>query len=255
MRNYRHLILALFIVLIQSGCTSVDVLNVGGSLTTGEANAGTITYMLGETPVRIVVSGRGQYTFVALHENESTSVAAARAVRAGRLVEIKHGGGREVRFVIGNKRYSIDPNRMFTDAGIRRHLKGGHDAQAISAVKGLAAEVVKRLDRRVVISLHNNTNGGYSIKSYQPGQQYARDAQGVHVSADADPDDFFFATSAKFFRAAQAANFNVALQSSAVTDDGSLSVFCSRQGIPYVNVEAQHGHASVQKSMIEALLR
>lgn len=40
-----------------------------------------------------------------------------------------------------------------------------------------------------------------------------------------------------------------------VTDDGSLSVRAARNGLPYVNVEAQHGHREQQVRMLEALHR
>jgi hypothetical protein len=35
-----------------------------------------------------------------------------------------------------------------------------------------------------------------------------------------------------------------------MTDDGSLSVYCAQLGIPYVNVEAQHGHIWRQLYML-----
>jgi hypothetical protein len=35
-----------------------------------------------------------------------------------------------------------------------------------------------------------------------------------------------------------------------MTDDGSLSVYCGKLGIPYVNVEAQHGHLVRQLKML-----
>ena len=38
------------------------------------------------------------------------------------------------------------------------------------------------------------------------------------------------------------------------TDDGSLSVYAGQRGRPYVNVEAQHGHAREQRRMFEALM-
>jgi hypothetical protein len=45
--------------------------------------------------------------------------------------------------------------------------------------------------------------------------------------------------------------YHIVLQDNTnVTDDGSLSVFCARGGIDYVNVEAEHGHLVRQLKMM-----
>lgn len=236
-------------------CTSTDYLSVASIAT--EAVAADI-YMVGETPVKIVTTrfGGGGHTFVALHENESTSVSAAKKVlrtKGGVLVELKHGGGRNLRFRHKGKTYTVDPNRIFSDAGIRKALGGSYSTEAHEVVNGLANAILSRLSRSAIVSLHNNTNGSYSIKSYSPGGQYARDASAIHVVPDRDADNFFFVTTSRIFGVLKSKGFSVALQSSAGTDDGSLSVFCIRRGIPYMNVEAQNGHLSQQIEMIEAL--
>lgn len=255
---YKRILRAAFFVTffcLLAACTSTDYLNIASVVT--EAVAAD-TYMVGETSVQIVTTRfeGGTHTFVALHENESTSVSAAKEVlrtKGGVLVELKHGGGRNLRFRHKGKTYTVDPNRIFTDAGIRKTLAGGYSTEVHQIVTGLANTILTRLSRSVIVSLHNNTNGSYSIKSYSPGGQYARDASALHVVPGRDADDFFFVTSSRIFAALKSRDFNVALQSSSGTDDGSLSVYCIRNGIPYVNVEAQGGHLSEQKSMIMAL--
>ena len=249
-----------FVGLVLTGyllvaCTVTDSLNIA-SVTT-EAVAADI-YMVGETPVQIATTrfAGGGHTFVALHENESTSVSAAKTAlrdKGGVLVELKHGGGRDLLFRYKGKAYTVDPNRIFTDAGIRKTLADGYSTEVHEIVKGLANAILTRLSRSVIVSLHNNTNGAYSIKSYSPGGQNARDASALHVVPDRDTDDFFFVTSSRIFAVLKSRGFNVALQSSSGTDDGSLSVYCIRRGIQYVNVEAQSGHQSEQKEMITAL--
>lgn len=233
-------------------CTTADYLDIGAAEAANEA------YMLGETPIRIVSTTKGGgYTFVALHRNESTSVAAARSVigrSGGTLVELVHSGGRNITFAYRGTEYSFDPNRIFTNAGIRKSLQGGNTDEAKEIVRRFAHEIIKRLDRRVVISLHNNSDGAYSVTSYQSGGRYARDAKNVYVNPNEDPDDFYFVTDSRLFHLMQTAGFNVALQSGSVTDDGSLSVYCARNGMPYVNVEAQHGHQGKQIKMLQALL-
>lgn len=215
------------------------------------ALAATTKYKIGDTTVSIVVSGSGGWTMVALHENESTSVRAAKATN-GRLVELKHTGGRNVSFTLNRKKYSVDPNRIFTDTGIRKSLKP-YSPEGHKAVQGLAVELLKHIRGRAIVALHNNTNGSYSIKSYQAGGQYARDASQVHINPAHDADDFFFVTRQWVFDLLKSGDYNVALQSGHVTDDGSLSVYCARYGIIYVNVEAESGHSSQQAQMLKAI--
>lgn len=220
--------------------------------------AGT-SIMLGETPIRIGVTRKGRgFTVIALHQNEQTGVKAARAVVAqngGKLIELVHSGGRNVSFSHQDKQYSIDPNRIFTPAGIRDNLRGAaFSDEAAAAVERFARSIVAMLDRRVVVSVHNNTDGAYSIRSYGRGGEKQGDAGAVFISPDHDPDDFFFVTTHSLFTLIRSAGYNVALQSRTAADDGSLSVYCARRGIPYVNVEAQHGHLETQTQMLETLL-
>lgn len=249
----KSLFLVVFVGL--AACTTEDIM----PMVNMEAAAATDTYTLGDRQIRIVTTryGTGRYTLVALHENESTSVAAAKEVLrryGGTLVELRHGGTRNVSFTLEGKRYSFDPNRIFTEAGIRKSLQGGNDPIAADMVKGLANAIVRKLSGQAIIALHNNTNGGYSILSYRNGGQYARDAAGVYVNPSHDPDDFFFVTHGGLFSRIKAAGYNAALQSGQVTDDGSLSVYAARGGHAYVNVEAENGHRDIQIKMLDALL-
>jgi len=66
---------------------------------------------------------------------------------------------------------------------------------------------------------------------------------------------FFYVTERKHFDGLKAKGYNVVLQNNdAVTDDGSLSVYCGRQKITYINVEAEHGHKIEQERMLTDLL-
>ncbi|MEM7700105.1 MAG: M15 family peptidase, partial [Verrucomicrobiota bacterium] len=104
-----------------------------------------------------------------------------------------------------------------------------------------------------VIALHNNTDGGYSLLSYLPGGSEAAAGADVHRSG-ADTDNFFLVTQERLFRSLKARNFNVALQDNRnAPEDGSLSVYCGKKGISYINVEAQHGDSAAQTQMLKAL--
>lgn len=227
----------------------------------------TLSLAIGETPVTVLVhlsaAPAGHAAAVDalnLHDDENTSVEAALAViarRGGRVVELRHTGARLVTFALGGASYTVDPNRIFTDAGRARTLAthsrdtpAARTAVAAFADTLLAVYTATRPDP--VVTLHNNTEGAYSAASYRPGAEYARDAAAVTVAGD--PDDFFFVTGRALYDALAPTGFGVVMQSDATaTDDGSLSVWAARAGVAYVNAEAQHGHRDEQTRMLEAL--
>ena len=85
-------------------------------------------YLLGETYVNVTTytqpssnGDTGLYSFINLHENENTSVVAAKTLiyqkGGGSITFLQHGGTRDISFVFNGQDYSIDPNRMFTYPG------------------------------------------------------------------------------------------------------------------------------------------
>lgn len=219
---------------------------------------------LGETTVDVVIAERpgSRHLFCNLHDDENTSVEAGLvALRrsGGRLVELQHGGPRDLSFRLDGKTFAVDPNRIFTPEGARRSLAklSRRTPEAEHAVDRFARDLlslyaIERAD--VVIALHNNTEGEYSALSYAKGGVYASDAAAVFIKDGSDPDDFFFVTETAVFDALRRRGYNVVLQDNRkVTDDGSLSVYCGRAGVRYINVEAQHGHLEPQVAMLRAL--
>jgi hypothetical protein len=196
---------------------------------------------------------------VNVHDDENTSVAAGKVIieqSGGRLIELSHGGHRLVTFILGGENYSFDPNRIFSDAGIQATLEkhSTWSEAAHRAVKRFAAQFLEHfaLDREpVIIALHNNSEGALSITSYLPGAEHAASAKSVRVAATRSSDDFFYVTDQRFFDYLKQRDFNVTLQDNAnVPDDGSLSVYFGRQGIPYVNIEAEVSHLNAQIEMV-----
>lgn len=224
-----------------------------------------VTYILGETSVTLWVYDNGPgLTYFAPHDNENTAVGVAmEAVRArgGRMAQLVHTGERNITFRYGNESYVFDPNRMFSDQGIEATLvTQGHtySQEAHNIVRAFASSVLEFLSPSylgggLLVAMHNNTDGGYSADSYKPGGQFAKEASQVHRSSHWDPDDFFFVTTPRLYELLKSKDVNVVLQSEAPTDDGSLSAYCAKHGIPYVNIEAQEGHAAEQASMIAVL--
>lgn len=198
-------------------------------------------------------------TYLNLHDDENTSVRAALDVireHGGSVLELKHSGMRNITFELEGVKYEFDPNRMFNDQGAAASLErfGPVNDAAISAVRSFADDVLQQIlppGSNVIVTLHNNEGRGYSILSYLPDGNYASEALDVHVGEGIDPHDFYFVTDLAIYHQLQEADLNVVLQDNVhVTDDGSLSVWCAQNQLPYVNVEAQDGHRGSQADMI-----
>jgi hypothetical protein len=216
---------------------------------------------LGETEIWVATTERKGSRFVSvnLHDDENTSVEAgleALKVSGGRLVELRHNGRRDVTFTLRGNEYRVDPNRIFTPAGRRATLeKRSRYAEDAARAVGIFAEellAVYKIDQSdAVIALHNNSEGAYSALSYAAGGDLVRDAEAVSIQDGGDPDDFFFVTERPVFDALKRRGYNVVLQDNrGVTDDGSLSVYCGKAKVRYINVEAEHGHLKEQTRMI-----
>lgn len=194
-----------------------------------------------------------------MHDNENTSALAGRVFGekyAGSYYELLHTGKRNISFLIGDDSIHIDPNRIYTDTGIRLQLEKNEikDTLLFQAIRQWRDTLLTKLridSRSLVIALHNNTANNYSFKSYQPGKEYEAEACALKKGCYYDKDDFYFVTDSIHFEQLANGNYNVILQATeTLTDDGSLSVYCGQFGIPYVNVEAQHGHFSRQLKML-----
>jgi len=221
-------------------------------------------YDLGQTTVLIALYGstKSPLLFFNMHDDENTAVEAAMDIlpeSGGSLLSLEHSGERLIQFSLNGIVYRFDPNRIFTGTGARLTLEryGPFSIEAFEVVRAFAQHLVEHyglMERPVIVTVHNNTEGTYSAESYLPGAEYAGDAREVYLHPAADPDDFFFVTDSRLFELLKEKGFNVVLQDNQrVTDDGSLSVLAGKAGIPYVNVETQHEHLQEQKRMLRAL--
>jgi hypothetical protein len=224
-----------------------------------------VTFRVGDTQVRalVVQQGAATPTMINVHDNENTSVLAGRRVlseASGRLIELSHSGHRLVTFQLGGLTYRFDPNRIFSDAGIRETLtrRGAYSAAGHQVVAQFARDLLDRfaLNREpVIIALHNTDGRGLTIHSYRGDEPLSSASARVQVSQTRRPGDFFYVTDRRFFDYLAARDFNVTLQHDAnVPDDGSLSVYCARLDIPYVNVEADNTHLAEQTEMVRVVL-
>lgn len=196
-------------------------------------------------------------TFVSLHADEQTAIQAFRAIRADstRVGLFTFGRSGQRLAVLDHRgvRYRYDPNRIFTVEGVRATLRlynGEAPPPVVDRLTAIADSVLTRITPTgrdgVIIALHNNTEGALSVHSFVASP----DAAEVHVAPGADPDDFIFVTRRPDFEFFRSRGRNVVLQGPGVRDDGSLSVRCQRLGIPYINVEAQHGRQREQERML-----
>lgn len=202
--------------------------------------------------------------FIHVHEDEATAAEAAiefiDSAGTGCFVTLKHGMGRNISFNQGGKTYKFDPNRMFTAEGRKISLQGfgNFSDSAFAAVTTLSNFITSRYidSNRLIVALHNNTNeGGLSIRSYQKGGAYAKEASKVFVSKTEDEDNFFYTTTIRAFDFFKERGFNVMLQSTKnVTDDGSLSVYAGMKKLDYINIEAQHLSKDQQKKMLAVVM-
>lgn len=240
-------LLILLALLAASGCATRD--------------AARTSFKLGDTTVHAQVFQRGTTspTMINVHDDENTSVLAGKIVvkeSGGRLIELAHGGQRLVKFTLDGQTYCFDPNRIFSDEGIRVTLSrhSVYSEAAHRLVKDFAAKFIEQfaLDREpVIMALHNTDGHGLTIHSYRADGAKSSASSKFHVGARRSPGDFFYVTDQRCFDYLQARDFNVTLQDDAhVPDDGSASVYFARQGIPYLNIEADVNRLDEQTQMV-----
>jgi hypothetical protein len=207
--------------------------------------------MIGDEPVIIKQTpGKGK-AYVHVHQNETTALKAAKVAiskQGGSLLTLTHSGSRNIVFHLNNQRYEFDPNRIYTDKGIKKTLAqfSRYTPEAHREVKKLATSIKALIPKGKVVAVHNNST--YSLKDYLPGHKLARDAQAMHMSPDNYYRNFFLVTQIKDYLRLKTEGFNGILQRKTATDDGSMSIFLAKS--QYINVEAGYNQLSEQVQML-----
>jgi len=198
--------------------------------------------------------------FINLHNNEQTSIKAIKQVLPaayGEFLGLQSGGKRELTVSENGKFITFDPNRIFTKTGIELTLKKykSFSTENIKLVDAFAKEILAKLSKaKLIIALHNNTDGGYSIQSISKTNEKNKDATDIFINFKMDEDDFYIVTEKSEFDFLKSKSYNVVLQDSQnVADDGSLSVYCGRHQMNYINIECQNGHLAQQIKMIQQI--
>jgi len=190
--------------------------------------------------------------FIHPHANETTALEAARLfakANGGKIITLIHARTRNIEFTYHGTQCQFDPNRIFTAQGLKKTLEmhGCYDKQSTTIVSAFAQQFLATIPSGKVIAVHNNNS--YSLKNYFENQPYARDAAAVFYNPKHFYRNFYLVTQVKDFLLFKSLGYNVVLQSSAVSDDGSLSVVLANQ--QYINVEAGYGQLFQQMNMLE----
>ena len=218
------------------------------------------SFEFGSRYCKVIIKGESENDaiFVSLHDNENTSVIAFKEVseQINRpiLIELQQNGGRNLKYGFNGKDYLIDPNRIFSEIGLENSLKKNNNTypkEIIAPIKDFASKllaiILPKSRLNYIVAIHNNSNDNFSVKYYA----HSSIAEKTYINPNEDVDDFFYVTERSDFEFFKSKKRNVILQSKNVFDDGSLSVYCGRNNLPYINIEAQDGHKEVQKQMIK----
>ena len=225
----------------------------------------TIFYNLAGTTVPIKIKQYGERTdivFINLHDDETTSVDAAKRVLeeyGGLLIEVENNAQRNIRFKLGSHFFTVDPNTIFSEEGIKKSLDqlGRTSGKAVDEVEKLGQRIIQLIPKETtcLISLHNNTPDLFSVMEYAAGNKRSVDSKKVYINTEQDADDFFLTTDKNLYEKLADKGFNTILQDNKkCTDDGSLSVYCGRKNIRYVNCETEHGKTEQYYEMIKAIM-
>ena len=216
-------------------------------------------FNLGNRTCKISIVGQDEKfaKFISLHDNENTSVEACLEIISllpnCRLYELKQDGERLLKYEIKGKVYSFDPNRNFSSIGIKETIFKYNQSQPKELENGLglfADSLLKTINLKnpdcYIVAIHNNTNNNFSVLTYKN----SKNAEQVYVNDTQDIDNFFIVTNKSDFDYFKDTKRNVVLQSVNAIDDGSFSVYCQKNKLPYINIEAQNGQKSEQIKMI-----
>lgn len=218
---------------------------------------------LGDSTVFLISSLNfdGKVILLNVHENEQTAINTM--IRKGiedslPFLFLHQREQRRIFFNVNDTIHSIDPNRMFTAQGIRNTMMDSmfYTMAGERQAKRLTSAVLRRVENRSwIVTMHNNTEDNYSILSYVEGGDEEMNAEEVVLRKKEDPDDFILTTNELLFNQLKTAGVNIVLQAQNPMDDGSLSVYCEQNNLPYVNVEAQHGHFEKQLQLLDLVLK
>ncbi len=210
---------------------------------------------LGESHCRLLLktSEKAVATLVSLHPNEKTCIEVLDDLPEDvsfNLVAIEQDGKRLLQFRKSNQEVWFDPNRIFTTTGLRKNLQfhnNGAIADWEQDIQSFSDTLISFIQANrtspYIVAVHNNSDENFSILSYQ----HTAEASDIFINPEEDIDNFILVTRPQDFAFFKRNNVNTALLADSLyEDDGSLSVFCLQNNIPYINIEVEHGNKQKQ---------
>ena len=236
----------------------------------GQKSSDSFQYRIGENEFTIVEDCykgcSSKMLFINVHDNEQTSRKAVDSflqLHGGRLIHIANDSSRNISFLQNKHCFAFDPNRIYSREGrlasltllsdntTPKNINKAEKTVAIFAKKILQKYIEKR---PMVVALHNNSDSNFSVKTYTYSQENIPCSGMAFVNPIMDEDDFILTSDKQIFAAVKAKNINVVWENvKMIKDDGSMSVYASKHRIPYINIEAEHGHFVQQLQMLLAL--
>jgi hypothetical protein len=225
----------------------------------------TIYYKLGDQTLPIKVFQYGDLKNIVcinLHDNENTSVEAARSIlelKGGTLIKIENNKEHFILFKLRGINYGFDPNGIFSREGIEKTLKeNSRTSKAeIDEIEKFAQRILELIGGKTscIIALHNNTDDDYSVTTYLKGNERQNDAKEVYKAPKQDVDDIVFTTDSLLYKKMADQGYNSIWQDNQnARKDGSLSVYCGDKGKRYINIETEHGKFDQYAEMLGKLL-
>ncbi|MBA2745154.1 MAG: hypothetical protein H0U44_02910 [Flavisolibacter sp.] len=198
------------------------------------------------------------FVLVSLHNNETTAINAGQEFvqeQGGQMVRLENDEKHNIHFEFLNKKYSIDPNKIFTQKGRASLLKSGPYKNTLSVEVQRFADYLFEIIpyNKHVIGLHNYNPGERSIKTFKK-RKLARKIKTTNHNPAEDEGNFFVTTDVDIYNALKAKHYNVVLQNfTVIRDDGSLGLVVPKNRRLYVDVVAKTGMVEAQKKMIADL--
>jgi hypothetical protein len=227
-----------------------------------------------EFSVRVVGDADSPFRYVVLHGDEETAPLATEAHlkrHPGVMIQLVNPRKRSVTFKLPGLPYTydFDPNRIFTRAGIEKNVRALNRRTRPSRFPRLYEEVERFRERLLqlilgsrppdlaVIAVHNNSTSprsDFSFETFVNSRGYFPGVEAMQYQRGQSPFNLFIVTESAMYDGLARRGLNVVLENAQLAhDDGSLSVFCGREGIRYANIETRQGELSRQIEMLDTV--
>ncbi len=206
-------------------------------------------------------------TYLWIHNNEKTAgktMSYALNKYGGRAVTINNKDKRSIKLSHLAKDFEIDPNRLFTERGIRRYIKKYYkkikSKSIINNITNYTLDIkdfllsnLKRNKGTYLIAIHSNrSDTNFSINTFT--KDTISKYYDVYLNKKHNPKNFFYVTNNSDYIYFKKKNYNVVYQKK-IDDDGSLSIYSAMKGYPYINIEVEEGDDEFQIRMMDEVIK